>query len=101
MKKSVARIRHLGSYRLEVVHADGLTALDFTNFLSEHDGPVIAPLRVGPAFSAVRLEDGVVTWPNGFDICPDVFRFWSEQRRMCSDRETDAHFASRRPLSAS
>lgn len=98
----MAHIRDAGSWRLEVVYADGLNAvLDFTNFLAEHDGPVVEPLRDGVTFSAVRLEDGVVTWPTGFDICPDVLRFWSEQGRVCSDRETDAHFESQRPLSAS
>jgi hypothetical protein len=102
MRSSVAHIRDAGSWRLEVVYADGLNAvLDFTNFLAEHDGPVVEPLRDGVTFSAVRLEDGVVTWPTGFDICPDVLRFWSEQGRVCSDRETDAHFESQRPLSAS
>lgn len=102
MKSSVACIRDLGSYRLEVVYADALTAvLDFANFLAEHDGPVVEPLRDVDTFSAVRLDDGVVTWPNGFDICPDVLRFWSEQGRVCSDRETDAHVESQRPLSAS
>lgn len=102
MRSSVAHIRDAGSWRLEVVYADGLNAvLDFTNFLAEHDGPVVEPLRDGATFSAVRLEDGVVTWPTGFDICPDVLRFWSEQGRVCSDRETDAHFESQRPLSAS
>ncbi len=102
MKSSVTRIRDLGGYRLEVVYTDAVTAvLDFTNFLTEHNGPVVEPLRDVATFSAVRLEDGVATWPNGFDICPDVLRFWSEQGRVCSDRETDAHFESQRPLSAS
>jgi hypothetical protein len=102
MKHSVSWIRYVGMYRLEVVYADALTViLDFANFLTEHDGPVVEPLRDVASFSAARLEGGVVTWPNGFDICPDVLRFWSEQGRVCSDRETDAHFESQRSLSAS
>jgi hypothetical protein len=32
--------------------------------------------------------------PNGFDICPDVLRFWCENGRVCQDEETNAHFAS-------
>ena len=101
MKSTVTRVRHAGSFRLEVVYADALTAvLDFTTFLAEHDGPIVEELRDTATFSAVRLEDGVVSWPNGFDICPDVLRFWSEQGHVCSDRDTDAHFASQRPLSA-
>ena len=102
MKCPVVGIQGLGNYRLKVVYADGLAAvLDFATFLADHDGPVVEPLRDDATFSAVRLEGGVVTWPNGYDICPDVLRFWTEQGRVCSDRETDAHFLSQRPLSAS
>ncbi len=102
MKHSIDRIRFIGNHRLEVGHADGLVAvLDFSDFLAKHDGPVLAPLRDERAFSAVRLEHGVVSWETGFDICPDVLRFWCEQGRVCSDRETDAYFEERRPLSAS
>jgi hypothetical protein len=102
MKSTVTRIRHGGSFRLEVHYDDALTAvLDFTKFLAEHNGPVVETLRDSAVFSAVRLEDGVVTWPNGFDICPDVLRFWSEQGHVCSDHDTDAHFESQRSLSAS
>jgi len=102
MKCPAIRIRDLGSHRLEILYADGLSAvLDFANFLANHDGPVVEPLRDERTFSTVRLEHGVVTWPNGFDICPDVLRFWSEQGRVCSDDETNAHFELQRPLSAS
>lgn len=102
MKFPIDRIRCLGNNRLEVVYADGLVSiLDLTAYLAEHDGPVVEPLRDEEAFSSVRLDDGVVTWATGFDICPDVLRFWCEQGRVCSDRETDAHFESPRHLSAS
>ena len=102
MKPAIDRIRCIGNHRLEIGYADGLFAvLDFSDFLAQHDGPILAPLRGEQAFSAVRLEHGVVSWETGFDICPDVLRFWCEQGRVCSDRETDAHFEARRPLSAS
>lgn len=102
MKRAIDSVRCIGNHRLAVVYADGLSAvLDFGAFLTEHDGPIIAALRDERTFSAVRLEHGVVVWENGFDICPDVLRFWCEQGRVCSDRETDAHFESQRPLSAS
>jgi len=100
MKCLVTHVCGRGKYQLEVVYADGLSAtLDFTNFLAEHEGPIVEPLRDAQTFSQVRLEDGVVTWPTGFDICSDVLRFWVEQGRVCSERETNAHFESTRPLS--
>jgi len=101
MKSAIDRIRSLGSHRLEIVYNDGLVAiLDFNAFLAEHEGPVVEPLRDGATFAAVRLERGVVTWATGFDICPDVLRFWCEQGRVCSDRETDIYFGLPRPISA-
>jgi len=100
MKSAIERIRSLGCYRLEIVYADGLVAiLDFTAFVAEHDGPVVSALRDEATFSSVRLEHGVVTWATGFDICPDVLRFWCEQGRVCTARETDAHFDVQRHLS--
>jgi hypothetical protein len=99
MKCLVTHVCSRGNHQLEVVYADGLSAnLDFTNFLAEHEGPIVEPLRDEQAFSAVRLEDGVVTWSTGFDICPDVLRFWCEQGRVCSERETNARFEVQRPL---
>jgi hypothetical protein len=102
MKSAVRFVRTVGDHQLEVAYADGITAvLDFSQFLSARSGPVIDALREQATFSKVQLEDGVVTWPTGFDICPDVLRFWCEQGRICPDRETDAHFESQRPISAS
>ena len=99
MKCLVTSVCSRGKHQLEVVYADGLSAnLDFTNFLAEHEGPIVEPLRDDQTFSEVRLEEGVVTWPTGFDICPDVLRFWCEQGRVCSEPETNARFDSQRPL---
>lgn len=101
MKFRVTHVCGRGNHRLEVSYADGLSAtLDFTTFLTEHEGPIVEPLRNEQTFAAVRLTEGVVTWPTGFDICPDVLRFWCEQGRVCSERETNARFESLRPLSA-
>lgn len=102
MKSAVQSVRALGDHRLEVAYADGIiTVLDFSQYLAVRSGPVTDPLREQAMFSKVRLEDGVVSWPTGFDICPDVLRFWCEQGRICPDRETDTHFESQRPISAS
>lgn len=101
MKSAIDRIRSLAGHRLEIVYADGLAAfLDFTAFLAEHDGPIVEPLRDEATFSSVRLEHGVATWATGFDICPDVLRFWCEQGCVRSDRGADAHFRVPRHLSA-
>ncbi|MBI4324751.1 MAG: hypothetical protein HY674_05750 [Chloroflexi bacterium] len=37
---------------------------------------------------------GSVVWPNDYDVCPDVLRFWCEVGHAASPAETDAHFAA-------
>jgi hypothetical protein len=39
-------------------------------------GPMVDPLtRDRALFEAVRVEDGTVVWPNGFDLDPDVLYY--------------------------
>jgi hypothetical protein len=42
---------------------------DCADFLTE-TGPMIEPLRDPAFFQRVFVEDGVPTWPNGFDPDP-------------------------------
>ncbi|MFM8735665.1 MAG: DUF2442 domain-containing protein [Pirellulales bacterium] len=100
MKPTVKDIRVAGRHRLAVAYEDGLAAtLDFSEYLTLHVGPIIEPLRDQEIFATVQLDHGAVTWSTGFDICPDVLRFWCEQGRVCADQETDAYFESQRLLS--
>ena len=84
-----------GGHLLAVAYEDGVAAtLDFSEYLASHSGPIVEPLRDQEIFATARLDHGAVTWSTGFDICPDVLRFWCQQGRVCPDRETDAHFES-------
>lgn len=87
---------------MELEYADGLRAtLDFAAYLSERCGPVIDPLKSASGFATVHIDHGVLTWASGFDICPDVLRYWCELGRLCTQEETRAHFESHRSLQAS
>lgn len=44
---------------------------DMTDIIKQ-SGPMIEPLRDHTFFRKVFLESGAPTWPNGFDLCPDV-----------------------------
>ena len=35
-------------------------------------GEMIAPLKDPKFFAKVFLDHGVLTWPNGFDVCPNT-----------------------------
>jgi hypothetical protein len=69
----VKAVRPLEGFNLHVTFTDGTDrVVDVERFLR---GPVFEPIRRDRAvFEAVTVDDelGVVTWPNGADIDPDV-----------------------------
>jgi hypothetical protein len=92
----LTKVIPVGGHRVDLEYSDGLLAtLDFSEYLSRRSGPLLEQLRDESFFAKVRDDDGVLTWPNGYDICPDVLRFWCEQGVVCSQEETDSHFESR------
>jgi len=70
----VARIRYLGGHRLRATFSDGMAGdYDFSAIVGE-GGPMAEPLRDPAFFARVFLEDGALTWPNGFDAAPGWLR---------------------------
>ncbi len=63
-------------------------------------GRVFGALRSPSEFGEVRVQGGTLVWPDGADICPTVLRYWCELKRVCSQEELDAHFASLAPTNA-
>jgi hypothetical protein len=93
MKPHVKSLRHNGDFRIAFFYDDGLVAeLNFSEYLRKTQGPMVEPLQDDRFFSQAYIDHGVLTWPNGYDVCPDVLRFWCEQGRVCSREETDARF---------
>ncbi len=45
------------------------------------------------------MDHGVLTWPNGYDVCPDVLRLWAEAGSILSQAETDRRCAEHRKAS--
>jgi hypothetical protein len=102
MRPKLTRASVAGDHRVELEYADGLrTTLDFTAYLNGQRGPVIEPLKSDAGFATARIDDGILTWATGFDICPDVLRLWCERGHICTPDETEAYFASRRSLQVS
>jgi len=50
------------------------------------------PFQNEEFFQGLFLDHGTVTWPNGYDICSDVLRYYCEIGRVCSREELDAAF---------
>jgi hypothetical protein len=70
MMIEVIVVRRLGGFKLELEFSDGTVgARDFESLL-QRTGPMIAPLKDPEYFGRVFLEDGALTWPNGYDWDP-------------------------------
>ena len=57
-----------GGYRLALAFSDGAEGeRDFADMVAE-GGEMVEPLRDPAFFTRVFLDDGILTWPNGFDL---------------------------------
>jgi len=66
----VIGVRHLGGHKLEVEFSDGtIGERDFV-FIAEKTGPMSEPLKDLAYFARVFIQDGALTWPNGYDWDP-------------------------------
>ncbi len=93
MRSHLKALRHNGDFRIVFSYADGLVAeLDFGQYVEMEQGPVVEALQDEQFFDQAFVDHGALTWPSGYDVCPDVLRFWCEQGRVCSHEETDAYF---------
>ena len=82
------KIKALGDYRLAVNFTDGwVYEIDLTPVI---DGPgIAADLADTALFQNAFVDHGVLTWPNGYDICSDVLRAWCEAGRVLDKAATD------------
>jgi hypothetical protein len=68
MMIDVIGLKRLGEYRLEIAFSDGSCGVrDFVDIVAR-EGEMVRPLRSLDYFARVFIEDGVLTWPNGYDM---------------------------------
>ena len=66
----VIGVRSLGGHKLEIEFSDGTIGVrDFAD-ISQKTGPMAGPLKDEAYFQRVFIEDGALTWPNGYDWDP-------------------------------
>jgi hypothetical protein len=88
MMIDVISVRSLGAYRLEIEFSDGTIGVrDFAD-VSRRTGSMADPLKDPAYFQRVFIEDGSLTWPNGYDW--DAIALHDEMKQAGLLRRTQA-----------
>ncbi len=58
-------------FKLTVIFEDNTTSTVDMNFIFQESGPVVNPLKTYDQFKLVYIQDGIITWPTGYDIDPN------------------------------
>jgi hypothetical protein len=70
MMIDVVGVRSLGAYKLQIEFSDGTIGVRDFVFVRQKSGPMAEPLKDPNYFARVFIEDGALTWPNGYDWDP-------------------------------
>lgn len=60
-------LKVVGPYRLELSFSDGSMGIHDFSELASRPGPMTEPFADPAFFGRAFVEDGVLTWPNGYD----------------------------------
>lgn len=66
----VRTLRALDDFRLAVESSDDTIGERDFSFLARESGPLLEPLKNAAYFRRAFVENGIPTWPNGFDWDP-------------------------------
>jgi hypothetical protein len=81
----VTRVEPRGGFRLALAFSDGTEGeRDFADMVAE-GGEMVEPLRDPAFFTRVFLDDGILTWPNGFDLGSIALRAEMKERGLLDD----------------
>ncbi len=70
MMIKVRTVKPLGAYRLRIEFSDDTIGERDFAFIARESGPMLEPLKDPAYFARVFVEDGALTWPNGYDWDP-------------------------------
>jgi hypothetical protein len=88
MMIDVIGVRPLGGFKLEIEFSDGTAGVRDFSFVASKTGPMAEPLKDPAYFARVFIEDGALTWPNGYDWDPIALR--DEMKQAGLLRHVDA-----------
>jgi len=84
----VVRAEPRDVYRVHIRFSNGEEGVrDFSDMIAE-GGPMVEPLRDQAFFARVFIDDGVLAWPNGFDV--DAIALHDEMKKAGLLRRTAA-----------
>ena len=70
MMIDVIGVRPLGGYKLEIEFSNEMIGERDFAFINRESGPMLEPLKDLAYFARVFIDDGALTWPNGYDWDP-------------------------------
>jgi Protein of unknown function (DUF2442) len=79
MLNKVVETKVLAPHVLRVTFKDGYSGVHDFAWLANERGIMAEPLADPGYFARVFLEYGALTWPNGYDMCPDWLRMEMER----------------------
>ena len=88
MPVKVRTAKPRGGYCLAIEFTDGTTGVRDFQFISDKTGPMAEPVKDPAYFARVSIEDGALTWPNGYDWDPIALH--DEMKRAGLLRRVDA-----------
>lgn len=90
---AIKDVRATSAYRLRVVFQDGyIGEVDLWPLFEKPRGPLTEAFRDPAFFAKVSVDFNAAAWPNGYDIDPDVLRYYCEMGRVCPREELAAAF---------
>jgi hypothetical protein len=63
----IVAVGALGDHRLAIEFSDGTEGIHDFAELRDRSGEMVQPLKEPRFFARVLLDDGALTWPNGYD----------------------------------
>jgi hypothetical protein len=70
MMIDIIGVRPIGGHKLEIEFSDGTIGVRDFAFVTSKSGVMSEPLKDPAYFERVFIEDGALTWPNGYDWDP-------------------------------
>jgi hypothetical protein len=66
----VIEVKRLGEYRLQIAFSDDTVGTRDFSDIKSRTGEMVVPLKDPAYFARVFIDDGALTWPNGYDWYP-------------------------------
>jgi hypothetical protein len=84
----VVSVRAVGDHELEIEFSDGTVGARVFSEIAAKTGEMAEPLKDAGYFAQVFIEDGALTWPNGYDWDPEALH--RDMKRAGLLRRADA-----------